>query len=114
MEQRYFIDNREIGARVKAARKRLGLTQGQVAERIELSENAVAKLENGFMAASLQTLVKLANELGVTMEYFLAADAREPGEAEDLARALLQGLDRREAGLVIKVISALRVYFAEK
>ena len=113
MEQIYVIDNREIGARVKAARKNLGLTQGQLAERIDLSENAVAKLENGFMAASLQTLVKLANELGVTMDYFLAAGGGEPEETEDLALALLRGMDSRETALVIKLISALRVYFSE-
>lgn len=113
MERRYCIDNREIGARVKAARRRLGITQGQLAERIDLSENAVAKLENGFMAASLQTIVKLANELGVTMDYFLASEGAEDGESEELALALVRGLDRREMALVIKVISALRLYFSE-
>lgn len=112
MEQRYVIDNRRIGAGVKAARKNLGLTQGELAERIDLSENAVAKLENGFMAASLQTLVKLANELGVTMDYFLANESAENGESEELALALVRGLDRREMALVIKVISALRLYFS--
>lgn len=113
MEQRYFIDNRRIGARVKSARRNAGLTQGELAERIELSENAVAKLENGFMAASLQTLVKLANELGVTMDYFLTDEGTERGESEELALALVRGLDRREMTLVIKLISALRLYFSE-
>ena len=113
MEQQYGIDNRRIGARVKAARKNLGLTQGELAERIDLSENAVAKLENGFMAASLQTLVKLGNELGVTMDYFLAGESAERDESEELALAQVRGLDRREMALVIKVISALRLYFSE-
>ncbi len=47
------------------------------------------------------------------MDYFLAGESAERDEHEELALALVRGLDRREMALVIKVISALRLYFSE-
>ena len=44
MEQRYKVDYPAIARRVKEARRRAGLTQEQLAEQIDISANAVAKL----------------------------------------------------------------------
>ena len=60
MDYKYKVDYPLIAKRVKEARKFAGLTQEQLAEKIDISANAVAKLENNLMTASLQTLVNLS------------------------------------------------------
>ena len=51
MDYQYKVDYPLIAKRIKEARKLAGLTQEQLAEKIEISTNAVAKLENNLMTA---------------------------------------------------------------
>ena len=67
MDYKYKLDYHLISKRIKDARKLSGLTQEQLAEKIGISTNAVAKLENNLMTASLQTLVNIANVLNIDM-----------------------------------------------
>ena len=68
------MDYPAIARRVKEARRRAGLTQEQLAEQIDISANAVAKLENNLMNASLQTLVNIANALQLDMNDLLGCE----------------------------------------
>lgn len=56
---------KEFGAHVAAIRKSRGLTQQQLAERIEMSVVAIAYIETGKRWARLGTLTKIANALEV-------------------------------------------------
>lgn len=50
---------RAIGERVNYARVRAGLTQAQLAERVDLSATGVAKIERGEVEPRLQTLLRI-------------------------------------------------------
>ena len=81
MDYKYKLDYHLISKRIKDARKLSGLTQEQLAEKIGISTNAVAKLENNLMTASLQTLVNIANVLNIDMNtLFLQSTDAEAGE----------------------------------
>lgn len=56
---------KEFGKHVAAVRKSRGLTQQQLAERIEMSVVAIAYIETGKRWARLGTLTKIANALRV-------------------------------------------------
>ena len=53
----------QIGKRIQACRKAKGLTQEQLAERIELSRNYLSAVERGVNQISLEKLVELMNVL---------------------------------------------------
>jgi ribosome-binding protein aMBF1 (putative translation factor) len=53
----------ELGARVRAERERLGLTQTELAERMETTQPTIARLEAGGVTPSLDTLRRAANAL---------------------------------------------------
>ncbi|NIA70418.1 helix-turn-helix transcriptional regulator [Pelagibius litoralis] len=57
---------REVGLLVRALRKRRGLTQADLAERIDRSETAVRAIERGASAPSFVTLDRLITS-GLTM-----------------------------------------------
>ena len=67
----------ELGARVRAERERLGLTQTELAERMETSQPTIARLEAGGVTPSLATLHRAANALGLE----LIVDFREQASA---------------------------------
>ncbi len=60
-----------MGRRIKAARENKGLTQEQLAEKLDLSVQHISVIERGVKAPRLETFIKLANELDVNSDYFL-------------------------------------------
>ena len=63
--------NIEIGEQIKAAREQAGLTQEQLAERIDVSVQFVSDLERGVVGISLATLKNLCITLGVSSDQIL-------------------------------------------
>lgn len=60
----------EIGSRVKAARKMLGMTQAALAEDIDMSFETVSNLERGKTAPNFNTLSDIAAALDVELKFF--------------------------------------------
>ena len=104
-----------IGAAVRAARRKKGLTQEGLAEKVGLTPESVSRIENG-TTASLETFVELARVLELDTGRVLAI--KMPGrsvsmdrlrlEAETVADLLTMD-DRRVAD-----IAAIAALFARK
>ena len=113
MEYRYKLDQRNIARRIKTARKLANMTQAELAEKIDISANAVAKLENDLMTVSLQTLVNIANVLNLDINYLLS-DENEAEDGETSLDAfwdsLIRGLSKKDKEFVIHVINGLKLY----
>jgi len=58
---------RYVGHAVREQRLAHRLTLGQVAERAAVSRSLLSKIENGLVSASLDTLARIAQALGVSM-----------------------------------------------
>jgi len=54
-----------VGRNIAKVRKKTGITQGELAQRLKCSDNFVALLETGSRAPSFETLAKLCNVLKV-------------------------------------------------
>ena len=112
MDCRYKLDYPAIARRIKTARKEAGLTQAELAERIEISTNAVAKLENDLMTPSLQTLVNIANVLHIEFDHLLSdpEGSSSPDSKDAFLSGLLQELEPQEKDFIIHVINGLKLY----
>ncbi len=60
-----------IGIRVKEARLQKRMSQAVLAERIAMSVTYISHIETAKKQASLESLVRIANVLGVTVNAFL-------------------------------------------
>lgn len=112
MDYKYKIDYPLIAKRIKTARKLAGLTQEQLAEKIDISANAVAKLENNLMTASLQTLVNISNVLKIDINYLLCPDyaADEETSLDAFLDSLIHNLSPKDKDFIIHVINGLKLY----
>lgn len=63
-----------LGKRIMAARKKLGLTQDQLAERLGVTPQAVSKWENDQSCPDITMLPKLAEIFGITTDALLGRD----------------------------------------
>lgn len=68
-----------IGQRVRAARERRGMTQADLARRIQASINAINMLESGSISDPKSSrILAIAEVLGVTTDYLLGRTERTP------------------------------------
>ena len=54
---------KQLGKNIKKRRKELGLTQQELADRLDMSLNFVGKIEVAFSKPSLDTLIEIAKAL---------------------------------------------------
>lgn len=66
-----------LGKRIAEHRKRLGLTQDQLAEKLGITAQAVSKWENDLSCPDIATLPKLAEIFGITTDELLGREAPE-------------------------------------
>ena len=67
------MNNTTIGDRIKYHRKRLGMTQEQLAERMGVSAQAVSKWENNLSCPDISVLPELAEVFGISVVAALSA-----------------------------------------
>ena len=60
-----------LGNRIRKTRMNCGITQEKLAEMVDISTNFMSLIENG-RNMSVETLVKIADALGVTVDYLLS------------------------------------------
>lgn len=93
--------NAEVGSRIKAVRQNKGITQQQLAEKLKVSQTAIALWENGSRSVSLELIDDLAGILHVSAGFLLFGekdiDDAEPSnpyyindDARDLAQFLFE------------------------
>ena len=70
----------DLPERLAALRKRAGLSQGDVAERLNVSRQAVSRWETGFTVPSTDNLSRLGRLYGVTLDELLSYSAALPPE----------------------------------
>ena len=74
-----------LGSQVRVFRDRRGLSQIELAERINVSKETVGKIERGAAAPSFKTLDKLCRELRISPRFLFPADKNENGKATSTA-----------------------------
>ncbi len=102
------IDLSHIGKRLKEERKRLHCTQEEVAEAIDLTPAFVGHIERGERSLSLDTLVKLCNFYGVTIDYLLVdVLPTDTDIVTEQIRVLLQGQSEEKKIAILDIMNAI-------
>lgn len=65
------MDLASIGSRIKAERKKLGLSQEKLAEQINVTPHYIYEIERGSKAMSMETLINLCTFMELSTDYIL-------------------------------------------
>lgn len=71
------MDLKAMGSRIKAERKKLGLTQEKLAELINVTPHYIYEIERGMKSMSLETLILFAEKLELSADYILFGVQRQ-------------------------------------
>ena len=66
-----MVDLVEIGKRIQGRRKQMGLTQEQLADKMDVSIQMVSNLERGNKSIRIENLIKLSEILNISTDYIL-------------------------------------------
>lgn len=84
-----------LGARIAALRRNQGLSQAELAHRLQISPSAVGMYEQGRREPSGALLVSIASQFGVSTDYLLTGQPG-PTEGKAIENLLAARLDAAE------------------
>ena len=87
-----------IGPRIAALRRERGMSQADLAAKIQVSPSALGMYEQGRREPSADTMVALARALDVSTDFLLTGRVATPAEADALSALILSRVttaDRR-------------------
>ena len=105
----------QIGTNIAVQRKRVGLTQAGLAEKLNYSDKAVSKWERGESMPDVLTLIQLAEQFEISVNDLLEDPNQLPGNPGKLEKAMTQvsekALRRKANKNVILGLSTTLVWF---
>lgn len=96
-----------FGQRLTEARKTCGITQLNLAEKLNYSDKAVSKWERGESIPDIFTIMKIGEALGVTMSYLLGEE-NIPKISDNVANGKHS---KRSISVFVPLVTALGIYF---
>lgn len=91
------FDKEAYGMRIKRLRLGKGLTQEQLAEKLNVTGTYIVKIESGRRTGSLELSIELAEFFGVSLDYLLLG--RGQGDKKQAFREVISFLSELEAKL---------------
>ena len=103
-----------IGSRIARQRQDSGLTQEEVAERMEIGNEAISRIERGVAAPTLARLFEFAELYGCRVDQLLLGSSdREVDQAASIANQLV-GLAPADRQLVAAIVEQMAAHLRKK
>lgn len=93
------LDYKEIGKRIAARRKQLGLKQSEIEERADLSYKYLSNIERGISIPSTEVIMRLASALETTPNEFLIGTCQSDEDSWKDISDMLRYFDEKKLSL---------------
>lgn len=101
------INHRQIGKRIKEIREQNNLSQAELAEATNLSVSYISHVENAKRKASLESVLRIVNALGITIDELLAGvQLHNPTAYQTDIDLLMAECSEKEKRFVYEIIKA--------
>ncbi|MBR0467172.1 MAG: helix-turn-helix transcriptional regulator [Clostridia bacterium] len=100
-----IFDFHAIGNKLYAVRKRMGMTQAEVAEAAGLSDRTYADIERGSVNMRVETLLRICKVLYVTPDVILTEDENTKDIKTDELIKKIESCNSKEKETILKIIN---------
>lgn len=98
-----------LGQRIREERQKLNLTQEKLSETINVTTTYIGQIERGERRPTLDTLIKISNALGVSIDYLLQESITPASDnLMNLWIQLTHDLSDDEKGMIIDLIKVIK------
>ena len=102
------MSNKNLGEMISFLRKEKGMTQSELAEKMNVTDKAVSKWERNLACPDVNSIPKLAEILGITVEELLNAQTKkENNKIDEIVNIALIGVGLA-MGVCVIVTSILK------
>lgn len=99
-----YVDYKELGKRIAARRKELGLKQSQVNEMAGLSDKYLSNIERATSVLSIDVLMKICTVLEITPNDLLLGTTEENVGCDKAIETRLQAMSIEQKKLTLSLI----------
>lgn len=99
--------NKLIGKTIARYRQKSGFTQEQIAEKLELGNETVSRIERGIIMPNVMRLIELAEIFNCTAADLLGGSSPRAQDQNGYADSLIAGLNEEDRQLVIRMIEMM-------
>ncbi len=89
-----------LSDKIKSLRESMGLTQTEIAHRLEISRSGVNAWEMGLSVPSPRYIIELSKIFGVSTDYLLGID--------DTSTISVEGLSQKQVSSLLKIIECFK------
>ncbi|MFA9377315.1 MAG: helix-turn-helix domain-containing protein [Lachnotalea sp.] len=100
--------NYEMGNRIRECRKQNKMSQTELAEAIEVSDNTISNMETGSNNVKLENIEKVADLFDVSLDYLVKGNGPTPSTDVFVKRYLNLAEEDK-----LKMISVMNIFFPE-
>ena len=108
------LDKKKLGYKIKRFRKQKGLTQQEFAEKIDISEKHVSKIEQGVYLPSLANFIKMVRILSVDFEQFEFFQNKNQDNTRKKLTNIISEATNEECECFLSMILSIRNLIAKK
>lgn len=99
------INHKQIGNRIKEVREQNDYSQAKLAEETNLSVSYISHIENAKRKASLESIVRIVNVLGITVDELLAGvQLHNPTDYQTDIDLLMSGCSTDEKRFIYELV----------
>lgn len=99
-----ITDLTSIGNRLYSYRRRLGMTQAEVAEAAGLSDRTYADIERGTVNMRIETMLRICDALHITPDEVLTEDAPTVAARQEALFARLNALSQKDRETALRLL----------
>ena len=101
------MDYKILGKRIKKERLKRDLTQVELAEEVNVSESHISLIERGYRVPRVDTLLKMAQRLGVSVDYLLDNYVESSDDLDKYIKQIFGAQDEKTKNMTIKILKAI-------
>lgn len=101
------LDKKYIAQIIQDSRRKIGLTQAQLAEKIDISEKHLSKIETGKNYPALDTFLKILSVLNLTLGDFGLQNTSDSCPNKLFLQKIINNSSEKQLDACADVISAL-------
>ncbi len=100
-----ILDLIAIGNKLLSIRKRMGMTQAEVAEKAGLSDRTYADIERGTVNMRIETILRICNALHITPDEILTDDDTSASLRQDALIQRLNACNPKDKETALQILS---------
>lgn len=101
------IDYAAVGSKIREQRKKLNITQEELAEMCEISPSYIGHIERGSRNLSMNTAIQLCSVLGIGLDFLFLDSAEDSNEITNCINSALSACSAEQKESFLKTVKIL-------